>query len=107
MNGQARLDQLLILFRSDAFRSVAMIITVGLMLGQYWDRRVSVRTINANLDKFEISQKSLGARAKIQVILLNQALENRPLTATEIDSIKQLWQTADLDTSEKQTTEER
>ena len=85
---------------SDAFRSVAMVIVVLLLVGQYWDRHVGINKVNANIDRFEISRKMLGARAKIQVILLNQALENRPLTAMEIDTIKQLWQTADLDTSE-------
>ncbi len=53
----------------------------------------------------------LNSRAEIQVILLNAALENRPLTATEIDTIKRNWTLAELheveEVSENEAAEQR
>jgi len=93
-------EKLKILIFSDAFRSVAMILIISLLAWDIHARKAAVNEITGKLQKFEMSRAMLKSRAEIQVVLLNAALENRPLTATEIDTIKRNWNMAEFHEAE-------
>ncbi len=84
-------------FVSENFRSLILCVIVLMLAFNFYDRRVTVREINQNLDKFQTSRTMLNSRAQIQIILCNAALEGRRLNAEEIGTVKRLWSKAEYD----------
>ena len=82
---------------ADLYKSLmaaALVFVLALSVVNIFQRRAAVE----ELKQAGLSNRSmLNSRARIQIILINANLENRPLNNSEIDQIKQLWGRAEYD----------